>query len=84
MKRVIQGNVRHRKTDFDTIPEGEVAWRPDDRCMEPGPARGFLAFQKRTCGKVTELLCMAMKKEEKHDPEDDTLMTPTVLFVPPG
>lgn len=84
MKKIIQGGNRYKKTDFDNIPDGEVVWRPDDRCMEPGPARGFLAFQKRTCGGVSQLLCMGMKKEEKNDPEDDTLGLSTILFVPGG
>lgn len=84
MKRIIQGSSRYKKADFDGISDGEVVWRPDDRCMEPGPARGFLAFQKRTCGRISQLLCMGMKKEEKNDPEDDTLSLPTILFTPDG
>ncbi len=81
MKYVIQGKLRLKKADFESIPEGEVVWRPDDRCMEPGPARGFLAFQKRTRGRVVELLCMAMKKEWKEDAEDETFTMPAVLCV---
>lgn len=82
MKYIIQGKPRLKRTDFESIPDGEVVWRPDDRCMEPGPARGFLAFQKRTQGQVMQLLCMAMKKECKEDTEDETFTMPSVLCVP--
>ncbi len=81
MKYILQWRIQFKKANFDRIPEGEVVWRPDDRCMEPGPARGFLAFQKRTRGRVVELLCMAMKKEWKEDAEDETFTMPAVLCV---
>ncbi len=45
------------------IPETDVIWALDSRCNYPGPARGFLAFQRRVVGDTMNILCMGMKKE---------------------
>lgn len=40
-----------------------MIWALDSRCNHPGPARGFLAFQRRVVGDTMNILCMGMKKE---------------------
>ncbi len=84
MLEVLQKRTRKKIPKLTKIPEKEIVWAIDSRCNYPGPARGFLAFQKRMAGDAMNILCMGMKKEQRGSPDEQNLNTPTVLFVPHG
>lgn len=83
IKCILHNRVRLRWDEFDAVPDGEVVWRPDDRCYNH-VARGFMALQKRIHGRTMELICMMMKKDYDRDEKDETLAFPAATFVPEG
>ena len=82
MMEVIQGKTKKKVVPLTEIPETEIVWALDSRCNHPGPARGFLAFQRRIAGDAMNILCMGMKKEMRDYPDKNNLNLPTVFFVP--
>lgn len=84
MIEVLQWKTRKRVPSLINIPEWEIVWAIDSRCSYPGPARGFLAFQKRVSGEAMNIVCMGMKKDYRDSPDENNLSTPTVNFVPYG
>lgn len=65
MLEVLQERMIQRVPQLIDIPETEIVWALDSRCNYPGPARGFLAFQRRVAGDAMNILCMGMKKEQR-------------------